>query len=110
MSIERCTTCNEMLFMPNHKCAPAFECRRADGYSDDWEKVYTNSDEGKAAELYLEKHFSRWECPMYGMEIEVRQPHAKTARVYTVEVQAVPEFSAGRHFREITIDDKEASK
>jgi hypothetical protein len=94
-----CKICHEYIFSfkaEKHKCAPAWEAFCPDMSSeDDTQKVYSWGDSPAVAEKFLEDNFARYDHPT-DCEVWVRKTPGDPWEKFTVEVEAVPSFSASR--------------
>jgi len=95
MSYEKCVICKETLYewrLP-HKCKPTWECIIKDYHDEDEPEIFHTDgyDYTQVAEHFAAKHFqgegSEW-------DVWVRKDSYDEWHKYTVEVEAVPSFTA----------------
>jgi hypothetical protein len=106
---DRCSRCNEIRYGPKHTCPPAWQVKQ--DWGDDDDKTIYAIDAKTAAEEYAAKHHSRLDWASV-IELLVRAPDGPTWEPYTVEVEAVPMFTARKDKKrqakpvEVEVDDE----
>lgn len=88
---DRCSRCKEIRYNNSHTCPPAWSIKQ--DYGDDDPKTIYATDAKTAAEEYAAKHHSRLDWASV-IDLLVRAPEGTTWEPYTVEVEAVPMFTA----------------
>jgi hypothetical protein len=86
-----CPNCKTFAFLASHKCPPVFEwC--ADLSENEWQSIHALDEEQAAEKAAAAWHNSDTRADQ--VEVYIRQPGAKRAIRFIVDIEFVPSFTA----------------